>query len=174
MKHTISVLVENQAGVLSKVVGLFSRRAFNIESLAVGETEDPTISRITIIVEGTDYTVEQVEKQLNKIIPVIKVKTLVPGTFYSRMLTLFKVVAPAARRPEIIQIAELMGAKILDVGRETVTLEFTDTQERTDTLESLLRPFGLREVVRTGCIAIEAGDILTRRPLNGPKVTQED
>ena len=165
MKHTISVLVENHAGVLSKVSGLFSRRAFNIESLAVGQTEDPTISRMTIIVEGDDYTVEQVEKQLNKIIPVIKVKTLKPGTFFSRMLTLFKVSAPASKRPEVLRIAELMGARILDAGPQMVTLEFTDTAERTDTFENLLRPFGIREVVRTGSVAIETGDTITRTPL---------
>ena len=165
MRHTISVLVENQAGVLSKVVGLFSRRAFNIESLAVGETEDSSISRMTIIVEGNDYTVEQIEKQLNKLIPVIKVKTLTPGAFISRVLTLFKVVAPPSRRQEVLNIAEHMGARILDVGRETVTLEYTHTQERTDALENLLRPFGLREVVRTGAIAIESGDIATRKAM---------
>lgn len=162
MKTTLSVLVENHAGVLSKVVGLFSRRGFNIDSLAVGVTEDPSISRITIVVSGNEYTVEQIEKQLNKVIPVIKVKRLVNGGYLSRMLTLFKVSFTASKRGELMKIAELMGARIVDVSKSTITLEFTDTAERTETLESLLRPYGIREVVRTGAIAIEKGETVTR------------
>lgn len=157
MKHTISVLVENHSGVLSKVSGLFSRRGFNIESLAVGVTENNRVSRITILVDGDDYTVEQVEKQLNKVIPVIKVKTLAEGTYISRMLSLIKVSAGNGKRAEIMKIAELMGAKIIDVSQKTMTLEFTDTAERTETLEGLLRPYGIVEIVRTGNVAIEKG-----------------
>ena len=163
MKTTLSVLVENHAGVLSKVVGLFSRRGFNIDSLAVGETEDPAISRITIVVSGNDYTVEQIEKQLNKLIPVIKVRRLKEGGFISRTLTLFKVSFTASRRAEIMKIADLMGARIVDVSKSTITLEFTDTAERAETLEALLRPYGLKEVVRTGSIAIEKGAKVTRK-----------
>lgn len=162
MKTTLSVLVENHAGVLSKVVGLFSRRGFNIDSLAVGVTEDPAISRITIVVAGGEYTVEQIEKQLNKVIPVIKVKRLDEGKYISRMLTFFKVSFAASRRSELMKIAELMGARIVDVSKSTLTLEFTDTAERTETLESLLRPYGIKEVVRTGAIAIEKGATVTR------------
>ncbi len=162
MKTTLSVLVENHAGVLSKVVGLFSRRGFNIDSLAVGVTEDPTISRITIVVTGGEHTVEQIEKQLNKVIPVIKVKRLDEGRYISRMLTFFKVGFGASRRAELMKIAELMGARIVDVSKSTLTLEFTDTAERTETLESLLRPYGIKEVVRTGSIAIEKGETVTR------------
>lgn len=157
MKHTISVLVENQAGVLSKVAGLFSRRGFNIDSLAVGVTEDPSISRITIVVEGNEYTVEQIEKQLNKLIPVIKVKTLSQGSYIGHMLSFYKVSFAPKYRGELMKIAELMNAKILDVTATTLTLEFTDTPERTETLESLLRPYGIREAVRTGLLAIEKG-----------------
>ena len=157
MKQTISVLVENQAGVLNRITGLFSRRAFNIESLAVGVTDDPTISRITIIVDSGNSVVEQVEKQLNKVIPVIKVKTLAEGTYISRMLSLIKVSAGNGKRAEIMKIAELMGAKIIDVSQKTMTLEFTDTAERTETLEGLLRPYGIVEIVRTGNVAIEKG-----------------
>ncbi len=164
MKHTISVLVENQAGVLSKVSGLFSRRAFNIESLAVGETENPAVSRMTILVEGDDYTVEQIEKQLNKIIPVIKVKTLSPGSFVRRTLALIKVAATGSKRSEVIQIAEMTGARIVDAARSTITLEITDTEEKISTLLSLLAPFGVREMVRTGAIAIETGDGVTLAP----------
>ena len=122
MKYTLSVLVENHPGVLSKVSGLFSRRAFNIDSLAVGITEDPNISRITIVADGDEYVVEQLEKQLNKIIPVIKVRTLSPGTFISRELSLIKVSCPAKQRLDIMKIAELMDAKIVDVSINTMTL----------------------------------------------------
>ena len=131
MKYTMSVLVENHAGVLSKVSGLFSRRGFNIDSLAVGVTEDPTISRMTIVVNGDEYTVEQLEKQLNKVIPVIKVKTLREGDFIPRILSLIKVSVNAGYRAEIMRITELMGARIVDATRTTLTIEFSDTAERT-------------------------------------------
>ena len=107
MKYTLSILVENQAGVLSKISGMFSRRGFNIDSLAVGTTNDPTVSRITVVTDGDEHIVEQIEKQLNKVIPVIKVKRLVEGEFISRELSLIKVHCPAAKRFEIIKIAEL-------------------------------------------------------------------
>ncbi len=162
MKYTMSVLVENQPGVLSKVSGLFSRRGFNIDSLAVGVTEDPTVSRMTIVVDGDEYVVEQVEKQLNKVIPVIKVKTLRPGEYIPRTLSLLKVSVGAGQRADIMRIAELMGARIVDATRTTLTLEFTDTTERTETLEALLRPYGIKEMVRTGVIAIEKGADPTR------------
>ena len=162
MKYTMSVLVENHPGVLSKVSGLFSRRGFNIDSLAVGVTEDPTVSRMTIVVDGDEYVVEQVEKQLNKVIPVIKVKTLRAGDYIPRTLSLLKVSVGAGQRADIMRIAELMGARIVDATRTTLTLEFTDTTERTETLEALLRPYGSKEMVRTGVIAIEKGPDPTR------------
>ena len=162
MKHTLSILVENHAGVLSKVSGLFSRRGFNIDSLAVGVTEDSTISRITIVVSGDDYLVEQVEKQLNKLIPVIKVKTLPPTEQISRELMLVKVNCNTKQRPEIMKVAELMNARIVDVGQNVLTLECTDTGERCETLLTLLRPYGIREIVRTGTIAIEKGATVTK------------
>lgn len=162
MRHTIAVLVENHAGVLSKVSGLFSRRGFNIESLAVGTTEDPAISRITIVVNGDDYTVEQVEKQLNKVIPVIKVKTLAEGEYISREVILIKVGCTARQRDEIMRVAELMSARIEDVSTASLTIQLTDTSERNDTLLSLLRPYGVREVVRTGTVAIEKGAGVTK------------
>ena len=162
MKHTISVLVENHAGVLSKVSGLFSRRGFNIESLSVGVTEDPGISRITIVVNGDDYIVEQVEKQLNKVIPVIKVKTLPEGEYLSRELCFIKVNSPSKSRLEIMKIAELMGANVVDVSPSSLTIESAATSERNEHLISLLRPYGLREVVRTGVTAIEKGSSVTK------------
>ena len=158
MKYTLSVLVENQPGLLSKVVALFSRRGFNIDSLAVGVTEDSSISRSTIVVDGDDHTVEQVEKQLNKLVQVIKVRTLQPGTYISRELSLIKVTCHAKDRGDIMRIAELMGARIIDVTKNCLTLEFSDTDERTETLLDLLRPFGFKEIVRAGAIAIEKGD----------------
>lgn len=157
MKYTLSVLVENQAGVLSKVSGLFSRRGFNIDSLAVGITEDSSISRMTIVVDGDEYVVEQLEKQLNKVIPVIKVRTYAQGEFISRELSLIKVNCPAKQRLDIMKIAELMGAKIVDVAVNTLTLQFADTHEQFETLLDLLKPYGIREIVRTGTVAIEKG-----------------
>ena len=161
MKYTLSVLVENQAGVLSKVSGLFSRRGFNIDSLAVGITEDSSISRMTIVVDGDEYVVEQLEKQLNKVIPVIKVRTYAQGEFISRELSLIKVNCPAKQRLDIMKIAELMGAKIVDVAIKTLTLQFPDTHEQFETLLDLLKPYGIREIVRTGTVAIEKGSKTT-------------
>jgi acetolactate synthase-1/3 small subunit len=158
MQHTLSVLVENHAGVLSKVSGLFSRRSFNIDSLAVGVTEDPAVSRITIVADGDDYVVEQLEKQLNKLVDVIKVKTLRTGDFISRELVLLKVRASASDRSEIIQIADIFGAKIIDVSHSTLTLEFADEAARLASLEAMLKPYGICEAVRTGTIALEKGE----------------
>jgi len=157
MKHTLTVLVENRAGALSKISGLFSRRGFNIDSLAVGVTENPRISRMTIVVDCDDATIEQVEKQLNKLIDTIKVRVLDEGSYISRELTLVRVGCSAKQRPELLKTAELMNARIVDVTPSTLTLEFTDTSERTETLIALLKPFGIRELVRTGISAIEKG-----------------
>ncbi|MGN1051236.1 MAG: acetolactate synthase small subunit [Acutalibacteraceae bacterium] len=157
MKYTLSVLVENHSGVLSKVAGLFSRRAFNIDSLAVGVTSNPKISRITIVTTGDERVIEQVEKQLNKLIPVIKVKRLQEGEYLSRELSLIKVHCSSQKRPEIMKIAELMSAQIVDVANSTITLQFADTEEKTATLFDLLKPYGIREIVRTGMVAIEKG-----------------
>lgn len=155
MKYTISVLVENHFGVLSKVSGLFSRRGFNIDSLAVGVTEDPSISRITIVVNGDEHTVEQVEKQLNKIIPVIKVKCFKANEFISRELALIKVNCNTSQRIDIMKIAELTNCQIVDVSLSSLTLQFAGNLEKFDTLISLLKPYGVKEIVRTGIIAIE-------------------
>lgn len=153
MKHTIYILVENYAGVLSKVTGLFSRRGFNIESLAVGITTDINVSRITIIADGDEYVAEQIKKQLNKLIPVIEVKIL--KDYVSRELALVKVNCNTSSRVEIMGIAELMNAKIIDVSTNTVTLQITDTSDNIETLVNLLRTYGIKEIVRTGTVAIE-------------------
>ena len=155
MKHTLSVLVENHAGVLSKVAGLFARRSFNIDSLAVGVTEDPNISRITIVVSGYENTVEQVEKQLNKLIDIIKVKVLSRGEYISEELVFIKICCTGANRSEIVQIADIFGAKIIDVSRNLLTLKFSGTGSIIQNLEDMLKPYGIKEEVRTGTIAIE-------------------
>lgn len=157
MKHTISILVENHPGVLSRVSGLFSRRSFNIESLAVGVTDDPTVSRITIIVEGNDYTVEQVEKQLNKLVDVIKLKTLNPQDAICRELMLVKVSATASERGVIINIAKVMNGKVCDITKTTMSLEVSATSDELNNMLEVLRPYGIKEVVRTGTIATQKG-----------------
>ena len=157
MKQTISVLVENQAGVLNRITGLFSRRAFNIESLAVGVTDDPTISRITIIVDSGNSVVEQVEKQLNKLIEVIKVRTIPEDKMIGRELALLKVNATNKTRQDIMTICDIMGAKVDDISPNSLTLELSDTPDRIDTFEAMLRPFSILEVVRTGVIALQKG-----------------
>ena len=157
-KHTLSVLVENHAGVLSRVSGLFCRRGFNIDSLAVGVTENPEISRITIVVDGDDYTVEQVSKQLNKLIDVIKIKQLDKGDSVSRELALIKVNATASTRAEIIQIVEIFRVKIVDVSKNTLTIEAAGSNDKIAALEDMVRQFGIKEIVRTGTIAIDRGN----------------
>ena len=157
MKQTISVLVENQAGVLNRITGLFSRRAFNIDALAVGVTDDPTVSRITIIVDSGNSVVEQVEKQLNKLIEVIKVRTIPEDKMIGRELVLLKVNATNKTRQDIMTICDIMGAKVSDISPNSMTLELSDTPDRIDTFEAMLRPFSILEVVRTGVIALQKG-----------------
>ena len=152
MKQTISVLVENQAGVLNRITGLFSRRAFNIESLAVGVTDDPTI-----VVNGDEHIVEQVEKQLNKLIEVIKVRTLEENSLIGRELMILKVNANNKTRQDIMTICEIMGAKVDDISPTSLTLELSDTPDRLDTFQSMMRPFSILEVARTGVIAVQKG-----------------
>ncbi len=155
MKLTMSVLVKNHAGILYKVAGLFSRRAYNIHSLAVGTTSDPSVSRMTIVVDGDEEIFEQVEKQLCKLIDVIQVKILTPGEFIDRELIMLKVRATAENRSDILQIADIYGAKTVDVSHETLILEYADTSEQVNRLESMLERYGICETVRTGTIAIE-------------------
>ncbi|OPX66048.1 MAG: acetolactate synthase 3 regulatory subunit [Methanoregulaceae archaeon PtaU1.Bin059] len=156
--HTLSVLVENKPGVLSRVTGLFSRRGFNIESLAVGTCEEPDMSRITIVCIGDDAQIEQVMKQLNKLIDVIKVSDITENDRVERELALIKVTAePGSSRAEIMQIASIFRAQIIDVGSRTVVLSVTGDTEKIDALEKLLRQYGVKELVRTGKIAILRG-----------------
>ena len=157
MKHTISVLVENRAGVLSHISGLFSRRGFNIDSLAVGETEDRDVSRMTIVADGDDYMVEQIEKQLNKLIDVIKVRTVANEDLIRRELMLIKVSCTAKNRGEITDVAKIMNAKIVDITKDTLTIEIADRPNRLDLLIELMRPYHIQEVSRTGTIALQRG-----------------
>ena len=156
--HTISVLVENRAGVLSRVAGMFSRRGFNIESLAVGTCEEPDMSRVTIVVNGDDSVVEQVMKQTNKLIDVIKVSDLTERESVERELALIKVAAePGSSRAEIFQIADIFRAQVVDVGSKTLVLQVAGDTEKIDALEKFLRQYGIKELVRTGKIAILRG-----------------
>ncbi len=154
MKHTVAVLVENHFGVLAHVSGLFSARGFNIDSLAVGETEDPTVSRMTIVAHGDDRVIEQIMKQLNKLIDVIKVQDLTEDDMIERELVLVKVNASATTRSELMQIVDTFRGKVVDVKPHTVTVEVTGNQSKVDAMLELLRPFGLKEVIRTGTIAV--------------------
>lgn len=153
-KHILSVLVENKSGVLSRVTGLISRRGFNIESLSVGPTEDPTMSRITAIVIADELAYEQIVKQLHKLISVYKISDLTNDSAIERELVLFKVNATPDRRSEIIGLVNIFRANIVDVGKNSLTIEATGTEEKLKGLEDLLRAFGIKETVRTGKIAM--------------------
>lgn len=153
MRHILSVLVENKPGVLARVAGLFSGRGYNITSLTVGETEDPTASRMTIVVAGDDAILEQITKQLNKLVDTIKVYDLTGEAHLERELALVKVQAEIKERSEIIQLSEIFRAKIVDVSDRTYTLEITGTADKVNAFIELLRPFGIRELIRTGTVA---------------------
>ncbi|WP_066637975.1 acetolactate synthase small subunit [Desulfolucanica intricata] len=157
MLHTLAVLVENNPGVLARVSGLFSRRGFNIDSLAVGRTDDPTISRMTIVVEGDNHVLEQVRKQLDKLIDVIKIDDITSERYVGRELIIIKVNADAQARPEIMQIVDIFRAHIVDIGQETLMIEATGDADKINGLEEALKPFGIKEVVRTGKIAMLRG-----------------
>lgn len=161
MKYVLGVLVDNHPGVLSKVSGLFSRRGFNIDSLAVGVTEDPEISRITIVVDGDEYIVEQVTKQLNKLINVIKV-AIISEDSISRELALIKVRATPATRNEIVDIVNIFRAKVVDVNRYSVIVEITGDSKKIGALEEMLDDFGILEMVRTGNISIDRGSKMVK------------
>ena len=157
MQHTLSVLVENKPGVLTRVTSLFARRGFNIDSLAVGPTEDPTLSRITIVVNAEDTPIDQVMKQLHKLINVIKIQDLDPAESIDRELVLFKVNAPPEKRHEIIEIANVFRAKIIDVGKNSMTIEATGSPDKLSAMEDLFRAYGIKELARTGKIALARG-----------------
>ena len=154
IKHTISALVENHFGVLCRIAGLFSSRGFNIDSLSVGETEDPGISRMTIVVRGDDRVLEQVVKQLNRLVDVIRVIDITQGQFVERELSLIKVKADPTTRPEIIQIAEIFRANIVDVCTNSITIEATGKEDKVVAMVNMLRGFGIKEIARSGTVAL--------------------
>ncbi|RKT57142.1 acetolactate synthase small subunit [Saccharothrix australiensis] len=156
-RHTLSVLVEDKPGVLARVAGLFSRRGFNIESLAVGRTEHPDISRMTIVVSVEELPLEQVTKQLNKLVNVIKIVELETTASVQRQLLLVKVRADATVRSQVLETVQLFRAKVVDVSPEAVTVEATGTSEKLDALLRMLEPYGLREIVQSGMVAIGRG-----------------
>ena len=157
MRHTISVLVENEFGVLARVAGLFSGRGFNIESLSVAETLDPTVSRITLVTRGDDQVLAQIEKQLNKLINVIKVSDFMGTEHVERELVLIKVAADEKTRGELMSIVDIFRAKIIDVSRRSYIIEITGADEKVNALIELLKPIGIKEIVRTGKVAMFRG-----------------
>ena len=157
MKHVISVLVENKVGVLSRITGLFSGRGFNIESLAVGETESETISRMTIVVSGDESILEQVRKQLGKVIDTIKVIDFTDTHYVERNLMLIKVSAVPGKRGDIIELVDIFRGKIIDVGQKDMVIEISGPEDRLEAVLDLLRPYGIKEVARTGRIAMNRG-----------------
>jgi acetolactate synthase-1/3 small subunit len=156
-RHTLSVLVENTPGVLARISGLFSRRGFNIDSLAVGPTEHPEISRMTIVVNVEDSPLEQVTKQLNKLVNVIKIVTLEPGQGVERELVLVKVRADASTRGQVLEAVQLFRAKVVDVAPDAVTIEATGNPEKLSAMLRVLEPFGIRELVQSGMVAVGRG-----------------
>jgi acetolactate synthase I/III small subunit len=153
-KHILSLLVENKPGVLARIAGLFSRRGFNIDTLAVGPTEDPDVSRITLTLDGAVHPIDQVTKQLHKLVNVIKIRDMDPDGTVAREMALFRVQAAAENRADILQYAEIFKARIVDVSRRTLTIEVTGSNEKIDSFERLIRPHGLIEMARTGEVAI--------------------
>jgi acetolactate synthase I/III small subunit len=156
-KHTLSVLVENKPGVLARIAALFSRRGFNIDSLAVGETEHTEVSRMTVVVDVEDLPLEQVTKQLNKLVEVLKVVELEAESAVQRQVMLIKVRADAATRSQVLEFVQMFRAKVVDVATESLTIEATGTTDKLEALLEVLEPFGIRELVQSGMVAIGRG-----------------
>jgi acetolactate synthase-1/3 small subunit len=156
-KHVLSILVENKPAVLSRVAGLFARRGFNIDTLTVGPTDDDQVSRITLTLDGALHPIDQVTKQLHKLINVLKIRDLEPGDTVARELALFKVSVEGPQRAEVMQVCEIFRGKVVDVTRRSIILEITGTTDKIEAFERMVRPFGLIEMMRTGEIAISRG-----------------
>jgi len=164
MHHVITLLVENEFGVLARVSGLFSGRGFNIESLCVAETLDPNVSTMTVVTRGDDQIIEQVLKQLNKLVSVIKVVDLIDKDFVERELVLIKVNATRENREEVLRVADIFRGKVIDVGAKTYTLEVTGDEKKINAILALLKPLGIKELVRTGHVAMVRGSKATTEP----------
>jgi acetolactate synthase-1/3 small subunit len=156
-KHVLSILVENKSGVLTRIAGLFARRGFNIDTLTVGPTDDDHISRVTLTVDGAIHPIDQVTKQLHKLVNVLKIRDLEPTDTVARELALFKISADGAQRGELMQITEIFRGKVVDVTKRSVIVEVTGTTDKVEAFENMVRPFGLIEMMRTGEIAIARG-----------------
>jgi len=156
-KHVLSILVENKSGVLTRIAGLFARRGFNIDTLTVGPTDDEHISRVTLTVDGAIHPIDQVTKQLHKLVNVLKIRDLEPTDTVARELALFKISADGAQRGELMQITEIFRGKVVDVTKRSVIIEVTGSTEKVEAFENMVRPFGLIEMMRTGEIAIARG-----------------
>ena len=154
MKHTISVLVENKPGALARISNMFARRGFNIESLAVATTERPEVSRIVLRVDCAQHSLEQIEKQMHKLVNVLRVTELLPGEAVERELALIKVTAPPDRRAELLTLADVFSARVADLGPESIIFEIVGSPEQLDSFEELLRPHGVKEMARTGRIGL--------------------
>lgn len=157
MRHTISVLVENKFGVLARISTLFAARGFNIDSLAVGETEDPAISRMTIVVKGDEDVLEQVTKQLNKLVDVIKVNDFNGIGYVERGLALLKVNVNKSNRAEIMQMVDVFRAKIIDVSQDSMTVEITGDEDKIEAFVNMIMPYGIKEMCQTGTVALARG-----------------
>lgn len=155
--HVLSVLVENKSGVLARIAGMFSRRGFNIDTLSVGPTEDPAVSRMTITLDGANHPIDQVTKQLNKLVNVIKIRDLEPDESVARELALFKVNADGSQRGEVLHIVQIFRATIIDVSKRGMIVEATGTPQKIEAMEKMLEPYGLVEMARTGEVAISRG-----------------
>ncbi|HNX27164.1 MAG TPA: acetolactate synthase small subunit [Phycisphaerae bacterium] len=157
LKHVISAIVENQPGVLAHVSGMFAARGFNIDSLVVGRTEDPSQSRMTIVVLGDDYVLEQVRKQLEKLIHVVRVRDFSEGAFVERDLMLVRIFTPLDKRSDIISLVDLFRGKVVDVCRDSVMVELAGSESKLEAFLDLVKPFGIKELARTGVIAMQRG-----------------
>jgi len=154
-RHTISILVQNKFGAFNRIAGLFAAKGYNIDSLSVGPTEDEGVSRMTIVARGDDQIIEQITKQLNKLIDIVKVIDLTFESFVDRELVLVKVHSTSDTRPEIMQIAEIFRAKVVDISQKTLTLEATGSQQKVDAIIKMLKPFAIKEMARTGRVALK-------------------
>jgi acetolactate synthase-1/3 small subunit len=172
MKHTLVALVEDKPGVLNEMASLFRRRGFNIESIAVGHSEVPHLSRMTIVVNGATTMVEQVRKQLDKLVDVVKVSDITDDDIVSRELALIKVKSTPSTRSEIIEIADIFRANIVDVGADSLTIEITGDENKINSLLNLLRGFGIKEISRTGCIAMTRGGAVPPTEKGSPKTKE--
>ena len=157
MRHVISALVMNEPGVLANVAGMFAARGFNIDSLVVGRTESPELSRMTVVVDGDDNTVEQVRKQLAKLVPVVKVRNFTGAAYVERDLALITVTVMPEKRGEVVELAKLFRGKVIDVAKDSILIEISGTEAKLESLIDLLRPYGIKELARTGVIAMARG-----------------